>query len=78
MNTQNKLRGLVVAQYGSIRKFAEALEWSYAKAYRIIAGLQEPNATDINQMADALHIQNDAASVVEVFLLPWCSRNAND
>jgi len=78
MASPNKLRGLVVAQYGSIRRFAECLGWSYAKAYRIVTGVQEPNSTDISCMAEALHLEDDAPSIVEVFILPWCSQNAND
>ena len=73
----NNLRGLVVARFGSIRKFAQALGWSYAKTYRIVQMTQQPEASDICLMADALNI-SDGDSIMSIFILPWCSQNAND
>lgn len=77
MSAPNKLRGLVVSEFGSIRKLAEALGWSYSKAYRIVQGVQEPGATDINALTDALPSMS-ADEIVSVFLLPWRSQNANN
>ena len=77
MQSQNRLRGLVATQYGSVRQFAAALGWNYGKAYRIVTGTQEPDATDINEMADALRV-TDKNDIVDVFILPYCSQNANN
>lgn len=50
------LRGLVISNFGSIKKFAEAMGWSYRKAAYIIGGRQEATASDIEKMADTLEI----------------------
>ena len=77
MSKPNKLRGLVVSEYGSVVELAKALKWSYSKTYRIVSGAQEPTATDISTLADAFPVLT-AAEIVEVFILPWCSQNANN
>lgn len=77
MQTQNKLRGLVVAQYGNVRNFANAIGWSEAKTYRIVAGTQEPEASEIVFLADRLKIE-DPDMIVDLFLLPWRSHFANN
>lgn len=73
----NHLRGLVVARFGSIREFSKTLGWSYAKTYRIVQMTQQPEASDICLMADALNI-SDGDSIMSIFILPWCSQNANN
>ena len=77
MSKPSKLRGLVVSEFGSVSKLAEVLNWSYSKTYRIVAGVQEPTATDINDLADAFPSMG-AAEIVDVFILPWRSQNANN
>jgi hypothetical protein len=77
MSKPNKLRGLVVSEYGSVGKLATFLKWSYSKTYRIVAGIQEPNATDINALADAFPGLS-ASEIVDVFILPYRSQNANN
>ena len=76
MSEQNKLRGLVVSRYGSISKFSRSIGWSGAKTYRLVTGVQEPNAAEIAVLAEALAI-TDPKELVELFILPWCSRFAN-
>lgn len=78
MNTENKLRGMIVSQFGSLRRFADVLGWNYSKLYRIVTHAQEPDATDINVLSDALRITEDPTAVVELFLLPWRSQNVNN
>ena len=78
MNGENKLRGMIVSQAGSLRKFAADIGWDYNKLYRIVTRAQEPDATDINTLSDALRITEDPATVVELFLLPWRSQNVNN
>lgn len=74
---ENKLLGLVVSRFGSIRKMAEAVGWSYSKAYRIITGSQEPGATDIATLSDIWpHLSGE--EILEIFILPWRSQNANN
>ena len=74
--TCNNLRGVVVARFGSISKFAKHLGWSYAKAYRIVHMVQQPHSSDIFAMAAALQL-DDGDSILRLFILPYCSQNAN-
>ena len=74
--TANPLRGLIASQFGSIRKFANFLGWSYSKTYRIVNRISQPDASDIGEMADALHL-HDGDMIVGTFILPYCSQNAN-
>ncbi len=53
----NELRGKIIAMYGSLKKFADKLGWSYRKVCYIVSGKQEPTGKDIEQMADALDVQ---------------------
>ena len=62
----NALKGRVVERYGSMRAFAAALGWSGRRTSDIVSGRQEPNATDIKRMADALGI-TDASDFMRVF-----------
>ena len=75
-DTYITLRGLVVAKFGSIKKFADYLNWSYARTYRLVHMTQQPESSDICAMADALQL-TDGDTIVKVFILPWCSQNAN-
>lgn len=63
---ENKLRGMVFGKYGSISRFAERIGWSTRKANYIVNGKQEPTASDIIQMADALEVRIPA-NVRDVF-----------
>lgn len=60
-------RGLVVSKYGTIKKFAEAIGWTYRKANDIVNDRQQANATEIDQMAAALGIELPEA-FAEIFL----------
>ena len=51
------LRGKVITIYGTIGKFAKEVNWSRRKASDIINGHQEATASDIETMADALHVE---------------------
>ena len=53
---ENYLRGKVIGMYGSMLKFAEVLGWSSRKVYDIVNRNQEPTASDIEAMCDALHV----------------------
>lgn len=75
-DTCNNLRGLVVARFGSISKFAKHLGWSYAKTYRLVHMAQQPESSDICAMADALQMDNGDV-IVSTFILPYRSQNAN-
>lgn len=50
------LRGLIVSKYRTIQKFATEMDWGYRKTQAIVSGKQEPTASDIEKMADALNI----------------------
>lgn len=50
------LRGLIISGYGSLHNFANALGWSARKVSYIVSGKQEPNASEIQAMADMLKI----------------------
>lgn len=57
MLEENRLRGEIVSQYGTIRRFAKAIGWSERKTYAIVNGSQEPTASDIEKMCDLLHVE---------------------
>ena len=50
------LRGRVIAMFGTIGAFAKAIGWSRRKASSIVNKKQEPTASDIEKMADMLHV----------------------
>lgn len=51
------LRGRVITAFGTIGKFADAIGWSRRKASCIINGNQEATASDIEAMANILHVE---------------------
>lgn len=53
---ENSLRGKIVGMYGTLLKFAEVIGWSSRKVYDIVNGNQEPTASDIETMCDALNV----------------------
>lgn len=57
MPKKNRLRGEIITVFGSVRKFAKAIEWSERKAYAIVCGNQEPTAKDIEKMCDLLNVE---------------------
>lgn len=50
------LRGRIVEMYGTLRAFSVALGWNEQKVMRIVNG-QEPTASEIIAMANALHVE---------------------
>ena len=64
---ENTLRGVVLSQFHSISCFANAMQWDRKKASRIVNRRQKPTASDMEQMAKCLHIE-DADSFVHIFL----------
>ena len=67
-NKDNKLRGKVIEKYGSIAKFAEAVNLNYAKAYRLVTGSQDRSEKDIRFLIETLGIK-DAEEIVSLFSL---------
>ena len=63
---ENKIRGAVFSKFSSITSFADAIGWSRNKASRILNGIQEPSASDVEQMAMCLNVL-DAATFVSIF-----------
>ena len=53
----NELRGKIVAVYGSLLKFAEAIGWSSRKVYDVVNCNQELTAKDIEQICELLGIE---------------------
>lgn len=51
-------RGIVFAKFKNITEFAEAVGWSRNKASRIVNGVQEPNANEMEQMANVLGVKS--------------------
>lgn len=64
---ENQLRGMIMSRYPNISSFAKAMHWDRKKASRIINKLQKPSASDMEQMAECLQIE-DAESFVHIFL----------
>ena len=61
------IKGKIVEQYGSAKKFADEIGWSETKISRILTGKQDPSAKDVKAMAVALRIVSPA-DVVALFL----------
>lgn len=59
-------RGLIFSKYKNITAFASAVGWTRNKASRIANGIQEPDAEDMEKMADALGI-NSPEQFMHVF-----------
>lgn len=56
--TELTLRELLVRKFGSIAKFAEAVHWSYRKAYSIVNMKQEPTASEMETIAVAAEMRS--------------------
>lgn len=56
--TELTLRELLVRKFGSIAKFSKAIGWSYRKAYDIANGKQEPNASEMEEIARIAEMQS--------------------
>lgn len=63
----NELKGAVVARFGTITAFANALNWDRKKASRIVNRVQTPTVNDLYTMAKALNV-NDSETFVRIFL----------
>lgn len=74
------LRGMVLSKYKTIGAFADAVGWKRNKASRIVNGVQEPDITDIQNMAKALEIDSQDA-FIRIFFAPlstmWTTGNGN-
>lgn len=57
-NPANELRGCVIAKFGTIGKFAEAINWSFRKASYILSGRQVMTVKDVKECAEVLSIDN--------------------
>lgn len=64
---ENSLRGAVLAQFPSIKAFADAMNWSRKKGSRIVNRKQHPTVKDMEKMAVLLKVP-DACSFVRIFL----------
>lgn len=64
----NELRGAVLAKFKTVGAFAEAVNWSKNKAYRIVRGEQLPDSADIQAICVALRIK-DPEAIVRLFSL---------
>lgn len=59
-------RGLVFSKYRNISEFAQAIGWSRNKASRVVNGIQEPDANDMEKMAELLDI-NTPEAFIDIF-----------
>lgn len=64
---ENALRGAVLAKFPSIKAFSDAMKWDRKKGSRVVNRVQNPSATDMEEMAKVLDVQ-DAVSFVRIFL----------
>ena len=63
---ENQIRGAVFTKFSSITSFADAIGWKRNKASRILNGVTQPSANDIEKMAVCLNI-HDASTFVSIF-----------
>ena len=63
----NIIKGRIIERFGSLSKFADAVNWSSTKISRMMSGKQEPSVKDVKDMAVALEITNPV-DVVALFL----------
>lgn len=63
---KNELRGKAIIRYGSVSHMAESMGMSYCKLNRIISGVQDPTASDIKRIHEALDLS--ASEVMRLFL----------
>lgn len=61
-------RSLVLGKYKSIAEFADAIGWSRNKASRIVNGVQEPDANEMEQMAELFGIKT-AEQFMNIFFV---------
>lgn len=57
-NPSNALRGRVVEMYGTIGKFADAMNWSGRKASYVTTGRQSLSVEEAEKCAEVLSIDN--------------------
>lgn len=65
MNTA-RIRGMIVEKFKTIGAFADAIKWGRGKASRIINGTQDPDISDVQDMAKILGIK-DKEDFVDIF-----------
>lgn len=63
----NVLRGKVVAQYGTLTKFASEIGWAPNKISRIFNGKQPLTVKDALKIASALKIE-DSTEFLDIFV----------
>lgn len=67
MNRDTKaFRGRVIEVFGTIGSFANAMGWSGRKASYITTGRQNMTAKEVEECAEALHV-NNAKDFVRIF-----------
>ena len=64
---ENDLLSLVLVKFRSISNFARAVHWDRKKASRIVNRQQLPSVKDMEDMAEALGV-NDCYTFVHLFL----------
>lgn len=58
-NLANEFRGRVIAIYGTIGKFAKAMNWSPRKASYITTGRQIMTVAEAEKCAEVLDVENE-------------------
>lgn len=70
-------RSLVLGKYKSIAEFADAIGWSRNKASRIVNGVQEPDANEMEQMAELFGIKT-AEQFMSIFFAGLSTKWTNE
>lgn len=78
-NPANNLRGYVVAKFGTIGNFADAIGWSARKASYITTGRQIMTVKEAEECAEVLNIDN-VADFMRIFYpilsIKWTKKGA--
>ena len=64
----NRLKGEIVAVYGTQNNFANAINWDYRKVSKMVTGKYVPDINEVAEISKALNLSMDTYQTI--FILP--------